>query len=51
MSFAGRIKPTQSGFHIGSGTGGNNFKGYIDEVSDSKVNVVLLSEVHTLIMD
>lgn len=30
--FPGQIRTTQTGFYIGAGTGGQNFKGYIDEV-------------------
>lgn len=30
--FTGQIRTTQTGFYIGAGTGGQNFKGYIDEV-------------------
>lgn len=30
--FTGQIRTTHTGFYIGAGTGGQNFKGYIDEV-------------------
>lgn len=30
--FTGQIRTTQTGFYIGAGTGGQNLKGYIDEV-------------------